>query len=102
MREGIPVIVALPPDQTTTKGILDKAVSKVTAVVQVDPVTLRSNLAELFAKISQVTEGALPRTGGFVVAEFEIGLEISAEGGLAIIGTAGANASVKVVFKRQS
>ncbi len=94
MGETISVIVS---DVSEGKGPFGSV-----APVQVDiPVEkLRKGLNDLIEKLRGATEGILGNTGGLTFKELEIGVEVSAEGGFSLIGTAKATgtASLKLTF----
>lgn len=63
---------------------------------------LKASFAKLIEKLEVVTSELVSSTDGLTLKELEVGVEISAEGGVYLIGTAkaGAVASVKLTFSR--
>jgi Trypsin-co-occurring domain 1 len=91
----IPVIVEAQPDKDIfgegALARLDLPLQKVSA-----------NLAELTGKLSAMAAAAWKAGGDLSLSEIELGIEITAEGGVSLIGTAkaGASASISLTFKR--
>ena len=95
MANTISIIVASPP----TKGIFGEALM---GTVEIPVDKLRASLSDLGVKLKHATAGLLSETEGFLLKELEVGIEVSAEGGVSLIGTAkaGATASLKLKFAR--
>lgn len=98
----IPVIVSRSPNAAATKGIVSKAAEAVREVIDVDVDKLKTNLTELIGKVGAVVDAAQDAAGAFKLEEVSVGVEISAEGGVSLIGSAtvGATASITLTFKR--
>lgn len=102
---SIPVIVARTVETDGTKGGLVKRTAEaVRNVAQVDVDVLKANLADLIGRVSAVIEVAEASAGALSLTEVEVGVEITAEGGVALIGTAsvGATASITLTFQRKA
>jgi|GEM_PF-1265600 len=99
MTESIPIRVRAPDDGTLSKGLLDRATDSVLA--QVDLAVLKNNLAELRKSIAELMDAEEESTG-YRLQAIEVGVEVSAEGGLNIIGslTAAGKAGIKLTFQR--
>ncbi|UKJ75924.1 hypothetical protein [Azospirillum brasilense] len=102
-KSTIPVIVTRTSDPLATKSIVAKAAEAVREVANIDTEVLRNNLSELIGRVSKVIEVAEASAGGLTLTEVEVGVEINAEGGVALIGTAsvGATASISLTFQRK-
>jgi hypothetical protein len=98
----IPVVVALPATPSDSKSILGRAGAIVHAAVDVDAEKLKENLSGLVKKIATVIAVTEATSGGLVLKEVEVGIEITAEGGVALIGTLGATASMTLTFERKA
>jgi hypothetical protein len=96
MSDTIPVLVA---STDPTKGIFGNG-----SVVPVDiPVErLKANLGDLVAKLRAATTNLTAKADGLSLRELEVGIELTAEGGVNLIGTAkaGVTASLKLTFAR--
>lgn len=68
----------------------------------VDVDTLKASLGDLASKLGQVIESVAARGGGLSLDSVEVGVEITAEGGVALVGSmkAGATASITLTFSR--
>ncbi len=94
-------ILAAPAEGTlTTKGLAKSTAESVIADVDLD--TLKTNLEQLRAQVAQLfaADQAEP---GFRLKQVTAGIEISAEGGVRLIGslTVGAKAAVTLTFERE-
>jgi hypothetical protein len=93
MADTISVLVLSDP----TKGIFGNA-----PVVPADiPVErLKTNLSDLVVKLRAATRDLAAKADGLSLKELEVGIELTAEGGVSLIGTAkvGATASIKLTF----
>jgi len=96
----IPVVITLSAPPAGNKGILGRAGTMVQAAVDIDADKLKANLSSLVDKLGKVISVAEAAAGGLALTEVEVGIEITAEGGVALIGTAGAKASMTLTFKR--
>ena len=96
MAETISVLVA---STDPGKGIFGNG-----AIIPVNiPVEkLRAGLSDLIAKLSAATTALATKSEGLSLKELEVGIELTAEGGVSLIGTAkaGATASLKLTFVR--
>jgi hypothetical protein len=95
MDEAIPIIVST---DTITKSVF--ATGGLASIADVPIGKLKSNLADIVAKLGMITADLESPASKYSLTELEVGLEISAEGGVSLIGTAkaGATASVKLTF----
>ena len=61
---------------------------------------LRTSLTDLVTKLKAATAALADKSDGLSLKELEVGVEITAEGGVSLIGTAkaGATASLKLTF----
>ena len=95
MAETIPVLVT----KAGTKGIFGEG-----PVVSVNvPIEkLRANLANLVANLGALVTSPVDKAGGLALKELEVGVEITAEGGVSLIGTvkASATGTLKLTFAR--
>jgi hypothetical protein len=94
--DKIPVVVS----STEVKGVFDTAASAVRTTVDLS--ALKKSLSDLVAKLAQVMDAAETADSRLRLAEMEVGVELTAEGGVNLIGTAtvGLNTSIKLTFKR--
>lgn len=83
----------------TSKGIFD---SGPIMPIEIPVEKLRASLTDLVAKLRVATKDLADKADGISLKELEVGLELSAEGGVSLIGTAkaGATASIKLTFVR--
>jgi hypothetical protein len=81
------------------KGLLSKPA--IPFVTDVDLASLKQNLAKLSKDLSELF-GAQSTDGAFTLKKMDVGVEITAEGGVNLIGslTAGAKASISLTFER--
>jgi hypothetical protein len=98
----IPVVVTLPADFSANKSILRRAGTIVQGTVDIDTEKLKANLTGLVEKIKTVIAVAQAAPGSLALDEVEVGIEVTAEGGVALIGTVGATASMTLTFKRKA
>ena len=68
--------------------------------IEVPVERLKSNLAALVTKLMEMTSAVAVNTNGIRIKEFEVGIEVTAEGGVSLIGSAKAagTASFKLTF----
>lgn len=94
MADKIPVIVEAAQPQTL--GLGDHWPPR---TADIDAETLRQSLANLTGQLGKVFED-VKSVGDFKLKQVEVGLEISAEGGVALIGTAkaGTRGAIKLTF----
>jgi len=98
----IPVVVTLSTPPSDDKSILRRVGTAAQAAVNVDSEKLKANLSALIEKLGTVISVAEAGTVGLVLDEMEVGIEITAEGGVVLIGTVGATASMTLTFKRKA
>lgn len=98
----IPVVVTLATPPSDTKGLLGRAGAVVQAAVDVDVEKLKENLSQLVNRLGTVIATAEAAAGGLALTEVEVGIEITAEGGVVLIGTVGAKASMTLKFQRKA
>jgi hypothetical protein len=81
------------------KGMLSKQTAQMVANVDTD--SLKKNLNDLMENLSDVFSAQQERSP-FGLKQVEVGVEITAEGGVNLIGsiTAGAKASITLTFER--
>jgi Trypsin-co-occurring domain 1 len=99
----IPVIVTRAGGASDTKGIASRVAERVRDTVDINADLLKENLSALVDKLGKVVAAAEWNAGGLALTEVEVGVEITAEGGVALIGTAsvGATASITLTFQRK-
>jgi|SRR5215831_9859949 len=97
-RDTISVIVELPEAGDGAKGLFR---GQKIALVQLPIEKLRDQMGAEAGKLLAILD-TMPAKTGWRLDEAEVGVEISAEGGVSFIGTAkvGANATLKLKFKR--
>jgi hypothetical protein len=84
--ESIPVLVADTQSVESAKGLFStRAGARVLRLVPIE--RLQANLAELSEGLARATS-TCRATGSLVLKEVEVQLEVSAEGGVSLIGTA--------------
>jgi hypothetical protein len=90
----LPVIVA-PTAQPGTLGILEPE----SLVAEIDTDRLRQALSGLSAQIGEVLQD-IRAVGDFRLTQVQVAVEISAEGGVALIGSAkaGAKGAIQLTF----
>src|SRR4051794_23362931 len=68
--------------------------------VEIPVERLKASLTDLVAKLRAATASLVARADGLSLKELEVGLELTAEGGVSLIGTAkvGGTASLKLTF----
>lgn len=98
MSRTIRALVA-PATSHETKGMLGKYTESVLAEVDVDK--LRGSFEKLSGDIKEIFAG-IDSTGGCKLKEIAVAVEISAEGGVTLVGTltAGAKAAITLTFDR--
>lgn len=96
----IPVVVTLSVPPAYDKGILGRTGTMVQVAVDIDAEKLKANLPSLVDKPGKVITIAEAAAGRLALTEVAVGIEITAEGGVALIGTAGAKASTTPTFER--
>jgi hypothetical protein len=96
MSETIPVIVAVPAEK---KGIFGDAASE---LANVPLERLKANFTDLINNLGATTSTLFSSENALGLKEVEFGVEITAEGGLNLIGTikTGTAASIKLTFGR--
>ena len=87
------------PEPGPSKGMLDRKVDAV--LTEIDADKLKASLRSLSGKLEDVLSG-IEMTGGYKLAQVEVGLELTAEGGVNLIGTAtvGGKAAISLTFER--
>jgi hypothetical protein len=98
MANTIRTIVS-PVSPSEEKGLLNRPMLPI--VADVDLTSLKANLAKLTRDLSELF-AAQPTDSAFSLTQIEVGVEITAEGGVNLIGsmTAGAKASISLTFER--
>jgi hypothetical protein len=99
MSKSIPIRVQVSDGETVSKGLFDDTTKS--ALVQVDLAILKSNLARLREDVAELLE-AEEEEAGYLLREIEVGVEISAQGGVNLIGslTVAGKAAIKLKFAR--
>lgn len=94
------VVTAVEVDPERTKSIRSGAAR---GVVELNVGRLRDSLAAEIDKLREVFNGVADAVDGFAVDEVTLALEISAEGGFRLLGSAtvAAGATITVTLKRQ-
>ena len=85
MMETIPVLVSLPDEDEEVKGIFSPDADVVLRDIPTEK--LRENLNNLCQGVGTLL-GDIKKVGGFRLKEITIQVEVSAEGGVELIGTA--------------
>ena len=95
----IKIITSAGSQEDNSKGIFGSSASN--SVSEVDSAALTSNLNELITNLSGVLD-KVQNNEGYKLKQFTVGVEISAKGGVSLIGKleAGAKAAVSLVFER--
>jgi hypothetical protein len=93
MADTISVLVSADPN----KGIFGTGP---VATVDIPVERLKASLADLVAKLRAATANVGVKADGLSLKELEVGVELTAEGGVSLIGTAKASgtASLKLTF----
>jgi hypothetical protein len=93
MGDTISVLVSADPN----KGIFGTGP---VAAVEIPVERLRANLSDLVAKLRAAAGNLAAKSDGLSLKELEVGIELTAEGGVSLIGTAKASgtASLKLTF----
>lgn len=96
--ENYTISVIVANDQLVSKGVNSSSV--LTKPIPVD--TLKENLHEFVSNIGKSFDGLKSNIKEFELEEFEVSAEISASGGINLIGTVqgGAKSAIKLKFKR--
>jgi hypothetical protein len=99
MTATISVLAAPSVPAVETKSLLGKGQEAV--LTDIDIETLKKNLAKLSQNIGELFTGQ-EKNNDFKLKQIEVGIEISAEGGVNLIGTltAGAKTAIKLTFER--
>jgi hypothetical protein len=94
------VVVPIEPDLERSKGFHG---GPVRGVVDLNVGRLRDSLVAEVGKLREVFNGVADAADGFAVDEVTLALEISAEGGFRLLGSAtvAAGATITVTLKRQ-
>jgi hypothetical protein len=97
----IPIIVAAPgaTEEGDTMGIFSRFSSDAAALQAVPTTTLRQNLLAVTESVAQVFEG-IRQVGQFKLKEVVLQVEVSADGGVCLIGTAkiGGKGAITLTF----
>jgi hypothetical protein len=98
------------PSMAQTKGMFGSNAANIAANVaaEVDSKQLQQNLSQLVGELGSVLDNLeleqkqQNQTDGFRLKQFTVGVEISAKGGVSLVGKleAGAKAAVSLVFER--
>jgi len=86
-RASEPTLGVLRGDEPSTKGVLR----------HIDPALLKRSVAELTSQLDEVFRD-LKAVGDFQLAEVSISVEVSAEGGLILLGKAGVSGGINLKF----
>jgi hypothetical protein len=81
-----------------TKGLFRRA-GQETGQRDIPVRVLRENLAKTTALVREALRGAVGRFDPLGLEEVQIGLEVSASGGVALIGTGAVKAAITLVFR---
>jgi len=93
MADAISVLVSADP----SKGIFGTGA---VAAVDIPVERLNANLSDFVSKLRAATASLAAKADGLSLKELEVGIELTAEGGVSLIGTAkaGVTASLKLTF----
>ncbi|MGI5232452.1 Pepco domain-containing protein [Actinoallomurus sp. CA-142502] len=99
--DTLPVIVAVDDDDGHTMGLFSGA-DGAAALRQIPVDALKENLRRTIGSLRAVFDELAAEAGDLPLKEAQIGLEVSAEGGVQLVGTAkvGAKAAITLVFGR--
>jgi hypothetical protein len=99
--DTLPFIVAVEDGDGHTMGLFSGADGAV-ALKQIPVDALKENLRRTVASLRAVFDELAAEAGALPLKEAQIGLEISAEGGVQLVGTAkvGTKAAINLVFGR--
>ena len=105
--EEIPVLLELPAPQSRGSNIIahtlgGEAATLQTKLQRLDAAKLKESLGKLTGQISELFQ-EIQRVGDFQLASVEVSVEITAEGGVALIGQlkAGAKGAITLKFEPQ-
>jgi hypothetical protein len=95
MTDTLSVIVT----QSDTKGVFGGGSPR---PVEIPVERLKASLSDLVSKLRAATSDLAAKADGLSLRELEVGIELTAEGGVSLIGTAkvGGTASLKLTFVR--
>ncbi len=98
MTDKIPVVVG---DAESSPGVLGLGDQVEQRIAEIDADTLKQSLGKLTGQLDSLFRD-IEAVGGFKLNQVEVSLEISAEGGVALIGTAkaGARGAISLTFSR--
>jgi hypothetical protein len=97
--ETLPFIVRLDGEQDgDTMGLFRRDDGEV-GVRSVSASVLRENISRTMATLHKVFEDLGAQFGPLGLDEVQVGLEISASGGVHLLGTAGVKAAITLVFR---
>lgn len=101
MEKTIRVLVAATPSGDETKSLLSSKDSGL-ILKDIDIAKLKSNLKQFTEGISEILP-EIPSSGSIRLKQFTAGVELSAEGGVTLVGSlkAGAKASITLTFERE-
>jgi hypothetical protein len=100
MSRTIRVLAVPDPSRVATKGLLDSVPTAVLTDVDFD--ALKAGFEKLSRDIVDLFP-ALPDVKGYGLKQIEVGVEISTEGGVSLIGTlkVGGTAAITLTFERR-
>jgi hypothetical protein len=97
MADTIPVVVGQTEESAPQTLGLGDVIEK--QIAEIDADTLRKSLTGLSSQLGTLFQD-IKNVGGFKLSQVQVSLEISAEGGVALIGTAkaGARGAINLTF----
>ncbi len=98
MADKIPVVVGDTESPSNVLGLGDQVERQ---IAEIDVDTLKRSLSRLTGQLDSLFQD-LKAVGSFKLDQVEVSLEISAQGGVALIGTAkaGAKGAIRLTFSR--
>jgi len=98
MTDKIPVVVGDTESSPEVLGLGDQVEQR---IVEINTDTLKRSLGKLTGQLDSLFQD-IKAAGGFKLNQVEVSLEISTEGGVALIGTAkaGAHGATSLTFSR--
>jgi hypothetical protein len=97
--EGVETTAPVPGMRGEGKEMFDRGGSGVTDLIPLNTEELAASLRELTGELGKLF-GDIRRVGGFELQQVQVGLEISAEGGFNLIGSAkaGGKGAITLTF----
>lgn len=85
-----------------SRAIMPSLSSGISKTIEIAQESLKNNLSKLIGDLSEVF-AEIPNPGPYVARQFEITANLSADGGLELVGkfSAGVSGGIKIVFERE-